>query len=67
VIADNRIKIRSRMNYSEESESLESQTIQLNKGLNIIDLPVFNKQKSEVLVVSLFINNQLTFTQKALF
>jgi hypothetical protein len=53
--------------YNVIGQSLESQTVQLNKGLNIIDLPVFNKQKSEVLVVSLFINNQLAFTQKALF
>lgn len=53
--------------YNVIGQSLESQTVQLNKGLNIIDIPVFNKQKSEVLVVSLFINNQLAFTQKALF
>jgi hypothetical protein len=53
--------------YNIAGQLLESKSVQLNKGLNIVELPGNNKFNHEVLVISLFINNQLAFTQKALF
>jgi hypothetical protein len=53
--------------YNIAGQALEFKNVQLNKGMNIVELPQFNSMKNEVLVVSLFINNQLAFTQKALY
>ncbi len=53
--------------YNIAGQVLESKTARLNKGVNIVDLPAQNKQQHEIRVVSLFINNRLVFSQKAIF
>jgi hypothetical protein len=53
--------------YNMTGQLLQSSAVHMNTGLNIIALPAFNKQQNDVLIVSLFVNNQLAFSQKALF
>jgi hypothetical protein len=50
--------------YNIVGATLSTKTVQLSKGVNIIDLPVNGSMKFSVQVVSLFINNQLVGSQK---
>jgi hypothetical protein len=52
--------------YNMAGQKLGSKTVQLYKGYNMVEVPAFHKMKSEVLIVSLVINNQMVFSQKAL-
>jgi hypothetical protein len=51
--------------YNVLGQPLEVITTQLNTGINIIDIPINNTMSNSVIVVSLFKNDQLTFSQKA--
>ena len=51
--------------YNVLGQPLEVITTQLNTGINIIDIPTNSTMSNSVIVVSLFKNDQLTFSQKA--
>jgi hypothetical protein len=51
--------------YNVLGQPLEVISTQLNKGINIIDIPTNNSMSNSIIVVSLFKNDQLTFSQKA--
>ena len=53
--------------YTITGQVLASKDVRLYKGMNVVDLPPTSTFNHQVLVVSLFTNNQLSFTQKALF
>jgi len=53
--------------YNISGQAIGSKDVRLYKGMNTVELPRVNSTNHQVLVVSLFINNQLSFTQKALF
>ena len=53
--------------YNITGQVLASKDVHLYKGMNTVDLPKTSTMNHQVLVVSLFINDQLSFTQKALF
>jgi len=53
--------------YNIAGQMLQAKNIQLSKGLNVIEVPWNANLKNSVIVVSLYVNNQLTFTQKALY
>jgi hypothetical protein len=53
--------------YTITGQVLASKDVRLYKGMNVVDLPPTPTFNHQVLVVSLFTNNQLSFTQKALF
>ena len=52
--------------YSISGQKIGSKTVQLYNGFNMVEVPAHHKMKSEVLIVSLVINNQMVFSQKAL-
>ncbi len=52
--------------YDISGQKLGSKTVQLYKGFNNVEVPAYHKMKTEVLIISLVINNQMVFTQKAL-
>jgi hypothetical protein len=52
--------------YNIAGQLLQTKNIQLNKGLNKVELPMKDDLKNSVIIVSLLINNQLTFTQKTI-
>jgi len=53
--------------YNTAGQMLESKTVPFTPGMNIVELPDHDKIKSQVLLISLFINNQMAGTKKALF
>jgi hypothetical protein len=53
--------------YNISGQRLESRNIQLGQGVNMINLPVDYNLKNSVIVVALFLDNQLTFAQKTVF
>jgi hypothetical protein len=53
--------------YNITGQVLASKDVRLYKGMNTLELPLGTTMNHQVMVVSLFINNQLSFTQKALF
>jgi hypothetical protein len=52
--------------YNINGQVLASKEVSLYKGMNTLGLPMTSTMNHQVMVVSLFINNQLSFTQKAL-
>ncbi|HMH33942.1 MAG TPA: hypothetical protein VK543_12975 [Puia sp.] len=53
--------------YNIAGQILRTKNIQLNQGMNIVELPINDRLKNSVIVVSLFMNNQLAFTQKTIY
>ena len=53
--------------YNVTGQVLASKQVHLYTGMNNLSLPLTSTLNHQVMVVSLFINNQLSFTQKALF
>jgi hypothetical protein len=53
--------------YNIAGQLLQAKNIQLNKGSNVVELPVNDNLRNAVIVVCLLINNQLSFTQKTIF
>jgi hypothetical protein len=53
--------------YNVTGQELVSKEGHLYPGMNAFNLPLAPASNHQVMVVSLFINNQLSFTQKALF
>jgi hypothetical protein len=53
--------------YNTVGQLLQTKNIQLNKGSNVVELPVNDNLRNAVIVVCLLINNQLSFTQKTIF
>jgi hypothetical protein len=53
--------------YSTAGEIIYIRNVMLQKGQTQIDLPVSGTQKNKLQIVSLFIDNGLRFTQKAIF
>lgn len=54
------------MVYNVIGQPIEMIRAQLNKGINVIDIPSSRSLKNSVIVVSFFVNNQLTYTQKTI-
>jgi hypothetical protein len=52
--------------YNVIGQPLEIIPAELNKGINVIDIPTNSSLKNSVIVVSFYVNNLLTFTQKAI-
>ncbi|HEV3249441.1 MAG TPA: hypothetical protein VGZ71_00710, partial [Puia sp.] len=52
--------------YNIAGQLLQTKNIQLSKGLNKVELPMKDDLKNSVIIVSLLINNQPTFSQKTI-
>jgi hypothetical protein len=53
--------------YSITGQRLEASNVQISKGVNVIALPESVRLKNSVIVVALFLNNQLSFAQKTIY
>jgi hypothetical protein len=53
--------------YSITGQRLETSHVQISKGVNVVALPESVRLKNSVIVVALFLNNQLSFAQKTIY
>jgi len=52
--------------YNSIGQQLQSIPVQMHKGENIVELPVTESLRRSIIVVSLFVNDKLAFTQKTI-
>ena len=53
--------------YNIVGQILRTKNIQLSQGMNIVELPINDHMKNSVIVVSLFTNNHMVFSQKTIY